>query len=403
MEERKMSPSKKPSRACFIYYQRFDASPLLYREVKALMERGFAVDVMCLKLRGSANPSGLFDGISIYGLQSRPSRETSNKVYLIRLGLFFLKCFFLLTILGPIRRYAVVHVTSPPDFMVFAALVPKLLGAKIILDIHDINPEFYMRRKGCDERSFLARLLLLIERWSAGFSDHVITVTDLWREKLIARSVDARDCTVILNTPDENMFPLSHSKARKNGGDFILLYHGSLEEHFGVDTLLRAMVTIKEKAPDARLIIYGSGRMKERFEEFIEKEKMGMHVTIFEPVPFYDLPRVIQGADIGVVPTKDALFSGEALSMKSLEYLVSGVPIVISGTEAHRYYFSKEFVKFFDPRDHEDLARGIVDLYEDEELRDRMIRRSSEFFARHGWKTYKKRYFDIVDGLAPGG
>jgi glycosyltransferase involved in cell wall biosynthesis len=403
MEERKMSPSKKPSRACFVYYQELDLSPLLYREIKALEERGFAVDVICLKFCGSAKNAELFDGMKIYRLQSRPVREANNKAYLIRLGLFFLKCFFLLAILGPIRRYAIVHVTSPPDFMVFAALVPKLLGAKIILDIHDINPEFYMRRRGCDEKHFIVRILLLVERYSAKFSNHVIAVTDLWREKLIARSVDSKDCTVILNAPDENVFPPSPPSAGRDDENFILLYHGSLEEHFGVDTLLKAMVTIKEKAPNARLIIYGSGRMKERFEEFIEKEEMGRHINIFNPIPFYDLPRVIQGADIGVVPTKDAVFSGEALSMKSLEYLASGVPIVISGTEAHRYYYSKDFVRFFDPRDHEDLARGIVDLYEDEELRDRMIRRSSEFFACHGWKTYKKRYFDIIDRLTAGG
>ena len=39
--------------------------------------------------------------------------------------------------------YDLIHVHSVPDFEVFAVLIPKLLGAKIILDIHDIVPEFY--------------------------------------------------------------------------------------------------------------------------------------------------------------------------------------------------------------------------------------------------------------------
>ena len=33
-----------------------------------------------------------------------------------------------------------------PDFMVFAAVFPKLTGAKIILDVHDIVPELFVTR-----------------------------------------------------------------------------------------------------------------------------------------------------------------------------------------------------------------------------------------------------------------
>ena len=49
-----------------------------------------------------------------------------------------------------------IHVHSVPDFLVFAALVPKLLGARIILDIHDILPEFYASKFGASKDSRLA-------------------------------------------------------------------------------------------------------------------------------------------------------------------------------------------------------------------------------------------------------
>ena len=68
------------------------------------------------------------------------------------------------------RRYELVHVTSPPDVIVFAALVPKLLGAKIILDIHDIGPELYMRKLGVSKDKIMICCLRLLEKVSAKFS-----------------------------------------------------------------------------------------------------------------------------------------------------------------------------------------------------------------------------------------
>ena len=50
-------------------------------------------------------------------------------------------------------RYQLIHVHSVPDFLVFAAWFPKLTGAKIILDIHDLLPELYAGKYGTDHNS----------------------------------------------------------------------------------------------------------------------------------------------------------------------------------------------------------------------------------------------------------
>ena len=53
-------------------------------------------------------------------------------------------------------------------------LIPKLFGAKIILDIHDIVPEFYMSKFNAKEKSVFYKLLLFVEKISCMFSDQVI-------------------------------------------------------------------------------------------------------------------------------------------------------------------------------------------------------------------------------------
>ena len=58
-----------------------------------------------------------------------------------------------------------------PDFLVFAAAVPKLTGAKIILDMHELMPELYATKYGIGTHHPLVRLVTAAERLAVGFAD----------------------------------------------------------------------------------------------------------------------------------------------------------------------------------------------------------------------------------------
>ncbi len=107
------------------------------------------------------------------------------------------------------RRYAIVHVHNPPDFLVAAAAIPKALGARVILDIHDFAAELFAMRFG-DRRGSkqVERALQLIERAATRFADAVITVHDPYRRALEARGVPAEKITVVLNSLDERLLPI---------------------------------------------------------------------------------------------------------------------------------------------------------------------------------------------------
>ncbi len=388
-------------RVCFVYYAWFKGSAVLYREAKALQHRGFEVDIICLRGSRSEAKSWDYEGLKIYGIQARPNREKKTAVYFSRLGFFCLKSMVLLSFWGITRRYRLIHVTTPPDFLVFAGLFPKIMGAKIIMDIHDIGPELYMRKLGVSENARLVGFLRKMERIAARFSDHVITVTDIWREKLIQRSVKPSKCSVLMNVPDEKLFsPRTVSNFEQTDGQhFNIFYHGSLEEHFGVDTLLEAMPVIKEKVPQAQLYIYGTGRLLEDLKKIVKEEKMEASIHFCGMVPFYQVPEILKEADLGVVPTKDSIFSDEALSMKSLEYISLGVPIVISGTTVHRYYYDEEIVTFFKPGRVKDLAESVIWLAGNRERMARQVKNGKEFIREIGWEASREKYYRVVDDL----
>ncbi|PKN67989.1 MAG: hypothetical protein CVU54_15750 [Deltaproteobacteria bacterium HGW-Deltaproteobacteria-12] len=387
-------------RACMLYYMRFQGSAILYREAKALQDKGFEVDIICLRKAQDDKVIQSYEGLNMFFIQSRPAQEQKAFLYFLRLAFFCIKAFFVMSYLGLKNRYDVVHVTSPPDIIVFTAIIPKLLGAGIILDIHDIGPELFMRKLNVPENKPIIRLLKWFERLSAKFADHVITVTDIWRDKLALRINQGKKFSTMMNVPDENLFQLSTARKPQLAEARILFYHGSFEEHFGVDTLIKAMPLVKRQMPQIQLYLYGGGRLYSTMISLAKELGLDDCVHFQGSVPFYELPEILKKAEMGIVPTKAAVFSDEALSMKSLEYMTLGIPIVISGTTAHRYYYNDGMVKFFQPEDEKDLAEKIIALCKDNAERNRLVDNANIFLESHGWSCVKEDYYKIIDQVS---
>jgi glycosyltransferase involved in cell wall biosynthesis len=379
---------------------KFRGSAILYREAKALQDKGFDVDIICLRASKDEKVVQSFEGLNLFYIQSRPTSEQNAALYFLRLISFCLKSFFVLSYLGLRRRYDIVHVTSPPDIIVLSAIVPKLLGAAVILDIHDIGPELYMRKLNVPEDKLVIRVLKFLESVSARFADHLVTVTDIWKDKLLKRINHGIECSVLLNVPDENMFrPLSARKPLTQGV-CSLFYHGSFEEHFGVDTLIKAMPIVRKQIPGVTLNLYGGGRLYESMQSLSTGLNLDDCVRFNGSVPFFELPEILKKADIGIVPTKADTFSDEALSMKSLEYMTLGIPIVISKTTAHSYYYNDGMVTFFKPEDENDLSRGIISLYQKSDAeRDLLIDNAMKFLDKQNWSHARESYYNLVETL----
>ncbi len=396
--------NKTNKRACMLYYMKFKGSAILYREAKALRNKGFDVDIICLRESKDEKVLQTYDGLNLYFIQSRPASEQKAALYFLRLFMFCLKSFFVLSYFGLQKRYDIVHVTSPPDIIVLSALIPKLLGAGVILDIHDIGPELYMRKLGTPEDKPIINILKHLESISARFADHVITVTDIWRDKLLKRVNHGIKCTTILNVPDEDMFKLSLARKPRPENGCNLFYHGSFEEHFGVDTLIKAMVLVRKQIPNVKLNLYGGGRLYESMMNLSKELGLDDCVHFNGGVPFFELPEILKKADIGIVPTKASVFSDEALSMKSLEYMTLGIPIVISKTTAHRYYYDDKMVVFFKPEDESDLARSIISLYRKSDAeRDELIDGAMKFLKEQNWSHARETYYKIVESVMKRG
>jgi glycosyltransferase involved in cell wall biosynthesis len=387
-------------RICSVAYTFYRSDGRVRRYNEALAARGDRVDVIALRSEGEPVRT-VTKGVSVTGIQKRAYRESSPLSYLVRIVLFFLRATVLLSWRQLRFGYDLVHVHSVPDLLVFTAWLPKLLGAKVILDIHDILPEFYASKFGVPPESLIFKLLLLVEKMSIAFSDHVISANDLWYKKLVERSVVAGKATSLLNFPDRAVFrPRGRTR---NDGRFLMIYPGTLNRHQGLDIAITAFARIQDRIPKAEFHIYGRGPDLPALVDLVGRLSLGERVRFRGLLSLDEIARVMEQADLAVVPKRKDGFGDEAFSTKTLEFMALGVPVIVSDTSVDRYYFNNSVVRFFPAGDADGLAAAMLELAMDRAARESLIRAGTKFVETNCWDAKKSVYLDLVDSLTGTG
>ncbi|HUN60370.1 MAG TPA: glycosyltransferase [Candidatus Sulfotelmatobacter sp.] len=381
-----------------VTYSFYETDSRVMRYAEALAGRGDDVEVFALRGPGAPRTETM-NGVQVHRLQERSFNEKSRFTYAWRILLFLLRATFQVAIHDIQEKYDLVHVHSVPDLLVFSALYPRLRQAPVILDIRDILPEFYASKFSVPAKSWSLKLLCLIERISTKFATHVIVAGVEWQARLLSRSIKQGESTVMLNLPDRSIFSRGPNVGNTSGNLCLLLYHGTLNRHQGVDIAITAFARIKELVPQANFHIYGDGPSKLELCSLVKRFQLEPQVALYERIPLRQIAGVLETAQIGIVPKRKDDFGNEAFSTKTLEFMAMGVPVIVSDTKIDKSYFDDSLVRFFRGGDVEDLANCMLDLIEHPEKRTAQAERASEFVARNDWATKKQEYLDLVDRL----
>jgi glycosyltransferase involved in cell wall biosynthesis len=371
------------------------------REAQALLARGHEVDVICLRSPGEPRRSRV-DDVEVHRLPVSRRRGRGYGAQLLEYVAFLVLAGVLLSLRQVRRRYDVVQIHNLPDFLVFAAVVPKLMGTPVLLDLHDLMPEFFAARTGGSLRSPLVRLVGLQERCAAAFADHVITVTEEWRQTLISRGVPSEKVSVVMNLADTRIFRRDHRHAieEQARGGFHVLYHGTFAHRYGVDLLLDAVAQARADIPGLTLTLLGAGELGPALHE--QRARLGLTDCVRisdEMVPAADLPGALSAADVGVVPNRSDVFTDGLLPTKLLELVAMGTPVITARTPAIAAYFDGDMVQFFEPGSADDLAKAIRLLATDPDRRRALADNADAFNRKHDWDTTAAAYADLITGV----
>lgn len=391
------------ARICVIVYTDYPADTRVRRAAEALAERGDEVVVICPmtpSLVGRSEVSGVrLEPIKSFGY----TKAMSPREYIRRYSGFVAAAATRSLRLHLKQRFDLIHVHTMPDFLVFAAMGPRLLGAKVILDVHDLMPELYASKFGLPESHWVIRGLKLVERLSVRFATRAVAVHRPHLDALIEHGNPADKFTIVMNLPDPAMFSRRPNGVEPDGGEpdqFTLVYHGMVGTRNGLDVAVRAAALARERVPGLRLRIMGDGDDFDRVRELVSELGVARTVQLEQGLrPIEEVIPDLESASVGVVPIVDDPFTKYMLPVKLLEYVSLGMPVIASSTSTIRAYFSESMLAFTTPGDPAALAEQIIGLYRNPERRHRLATAADTFSAEHNWPCEKTRYYQLVDSM----
>ena len=127
------------ARFLMIAYTTYMHDGRVKRHAEALAERGDHVDVICL----ATDEQPITNGVNVIGLPMSRYRGESKSAYLRSYMRFFSMAAQRAARMSMKQRYDVVIVCTMPDAVIVCAILPKFLGSKVVLDVHDTMPELY--------------------------------------------------------------------------------------------------------------------------------------------------------------------------------------------------------------------------------------------------------------------
>jgi glycosyltransferase involved in cell wall biosynthesis len=369
------------------------------REVRVAVEDGFEVHVVATRRRGE-KPREVIDDVVVHRLPILHRRGSHPlRVLAEYLGFASLATVILVWLSLP-RKFDLLQVHNPPDFLIVAALVPRRFGTRVILDVHDLSSDmFAMRFASKRWAPWAERALRRIERFACRKADAILTVHEAYRSELGRRGAPPEKSLVVLNSLDERLLP---QETRKPAIEpFRIVYHGTVTSHYGVDLVLRAFAEVRDRIPEATLEVYGEGdalpQLTADAEALGVMDKLTMTGML---LPQADVLRRVQGASVGVIPNRPTQLNRFALSTKLFEYVALGIPVVSADLPTIREHFNGTELNYFRAGDFCSLADAVTAVAENfDAALERAHQARRRYNESYRWTIQARRYSGVLRQL----
>lgn len=387
------------TRVCMVVYSYYPMDQRVRREAESLVERGAEVDIICAR-DNDEGKIGEHRGVRIYRLPLHIRKYKSPTQYVYQFTLFLLMAAFLLSIKYFKKGYHVVHVHSIPDFLVFCAIIPRLFGAKIVLDLHEMNPEVHAVRLGLPLRHWAVLPILWAEKASTRFAHQAITTNDT-RLKIIKRRTGANDIDVIMNLPKENLYKLRDMSKFIKEWDlqdkFVLSYAGTLNPERELDVVFKAISIAKKRIPGITLVIcgYGDDDYIQYLKELILEKELEDNIIFVGYVSLEELLNYVAISNVAISPYANNPSQNLGLPTKAFEYLMVPKPIIMSGLHVMRKTFGR-YVLYYEPSNAKDLADKIFEIFSKEnEWNGIAVKAQKAIFEKYDPRKMEQRLVNI--------
>ena len=111
---------------------------------------------------------------------------------------------------------------------------------------------------------------------------------------------------------------------------FVLLYHGTMTPNRGLFESVEAMARVRASAPDALLLLLGSGSAVPALRAEVARLDLEEHVRLLPPIAHDAVPGVARTADVGLIPLPPRWEWQMSSPLKLAEGLCLGLPVILT-------------------------------------------------------------------------
>lgn len=346
----------------------------VWQEATTLQQAGYQVSIICPKGKGYEKGHEVIDNIHIYR-HALPIEASGALGYAIEYSWALFWEFVLALRVLMTRGFDVIHACNPPDTIFLIGGLFKLFGKKFIFDHHDINPELYEAKFG--RRDAFYRLLVALERWTFRTANVSIATNESYKRIAVERGGKRPERVFVVRSgPDLRRLKIVPPVPElKRGRQYLVGYVGVMGKQEGIDYLLRAVQHIVRdlKRTDIHFGLVGGGTELEDMKAYARELGVADYVTFTGRVPDEQMLEMLNTADVCVNPDVANEMNDKSTMNKVMEYMALGKPIVQFDLTEGRFS-AQEASLYADKNNELDLARKIVRLLDDADLRERMGR-----------------------------
>jgi glycosyltransferase involved in cell wall biosynthesis len=346
----------------------------VWAEATALTRDGYIVSVICPKSKNALRSFEIIDGVHIYR-HWMPREMNSMMGYTVEYGIalsweFILSLKILLT-----RGFDVIHACNPPDLIfLIGAFYKATAGKKFVFDHHDLSPELYEAKFG--RRDFLYRLLMRLERWTFRTADISIATNESFRSVAIERGGMSPDRSYVVRTGPNltRIRILPADDAWRAGRRFMVVYVGMIGNQDGLELLIEAVLYIRQqrKREDIQFVIVGDGPALSNIMSLSKKAGVDDIITFVGRVEDDNkLFTILSTADVCVNPDRPNAMNDKSTTIKIMEYMALGKPIVQFDLKEGRYS-AQEASLYARKEDTTDFGDKLLELLDNQEKSRKM-------------------------------
>lgn len=256
--------------------------------------------------------------------------------------------------------------------------------------------------------SLLRPYALWMEKFKEKNANYIIVVSEVLKDNLISRGVDADKILVLYNgvncdefKPSKELRTSYRNEIGVKQDDVIIGYLGSFAFYHDTERLVLAAKIIKDKGiKNIKILLVGKGKEYQQCYELAKELDLIGNILMFKDgVAKEKVPEVLAAIDISVLPGSTDIIC----PIKVFEYMAAETVSLIPDYTCNREVIS-DFQNgvLFKPKDEFDLAEKIMFLHNDAELCSKIGKNARKVVKeKYSWEqTWGKAPINILDNEA---